>query len=87
MKRNKYFPRIFDQNGKLRIVYGFKKEKKTSDRNSNWLSKNVNYSKSTIPVLNLIEEMSFIGSVLVKVELVVFDKSAEQFINFKDNAR
>lgn len=63
------------------------KRKKTSDRNSNWLSKNVNYSKSTIPVLNLIEEMSFIGSVLIKVELVVFDKSAEQFINFKDNAR
>ena len=28
MKRNKYFPRIFDQNGKLRNVYGFKKEKK-----------------------------------------------------------
>lgn len=49
--------------------------------------KNVNHPKSTIPVLNLIEEMSFIGSVLVKVELVVFDKSAEQFINFKDNAR
>ena len=63
------------------------KRKKTSDRNSNWLSKNVNYSKSTIPVLNLIEEMSFIGSVLIKVELVVFDKSAEQFINLKDNAR
>ena len=63
------------------------KRKKTSDRNSNWLSKNVNYSKSTIPVLNLIEEMSFISYVLIKVELVVFDKSAEQFINFKDNAR
>lgn len=63
------------------------KRKKTSDRNSNWLSKNVNYSKSTIPVLNLIEEMSFISYVLIKVELVVFDKSAEQFINLKDNAR
>lgn len=63
------------------------KRKKPSDRNSNWLSKNVNHSKSTIPVLNLIEEMSFISSVLIKVELVVFDKSAEQFINFKDNAR
>ena len=63
------------------------KRKKTSDRNANWLSKNVNHPKSTIPVLNLIEEMSFIGSVLIKVELVVFDKSAEQFINLKDNAR
>ena len=63
------------------------KRKKTSDRNSNWLSKNVNHSKSTIPVLNLIEEMSFISSVLIKVELVVFDKSAEQFTNLKDNAR
>lgn len=63
------------------------KRKKTSDRNSNCLSKNVNHSKSTIPVLNLIEEMSFISSVLIKVELVVFDKSAEQFTNLKDNAR
>lgn len=27
MKRNKHFPRIFDQNGKLRNVYGLKWKK------------------------------------------------------------
>lgn len=87
MKRNKYFPHVFDQNWKLKKRSWVLKRKKKlviEIRTDFQKSKQFQVDDSSF---KFDRRNDFFSSTLIKIELVVFDKSAEEFINLKDNAR